>query len=909
MTLRKRVLSVMFLAGGCLVASVASFGADDPGPAPAWPEVTGTMRPWAYWWWMGSAVDRDNLVRELRRYRDAGLGGVHIIPIYGAKGYEDRSIAYLLPRWLEMLSVTITEARRLGLDVDMTLGTGWCFGGPEVSARDANARVVVRTLDVPAGQGLKERFDRDATQALVAFPVSGPPVDLTGRIGADGSVAWSAGAGRWRVYAVSQRPSGQKVKRAAPGGEGPMLNPFSEDAVRHYLDGFSRAFAGYDGPMPRAIYQDSYEYQGDWSPDLFTQFERRRGYRLQDHLPWLFGAGTDERTARVKHDYRETISDLMVEAVTPAWVAWGHGRKLLTRNEAHGSPANLLDLYAAADIPETEMFARDRDPLMAKLASSAAHVAGRRLVSSETGTWLAEHFTETLGEMKTLVDEFFVAGVNHVFYHGTCYSPDEAAWPGWLFYAATEMNPRNAFWRDVPALNAYVTRCQSLLQAGRPDEDLLLYWPIAEAWQDPRGLVRPLTIHDAGLVDRPIGRAARRLWDRGFTFDYVSDRHLAGARAARGGIALPGGSYRAVVVPACDVMPLATFEALVRLADGGATILFEDHLPRDVPGLGDLDRRRAAFRTLRDGLTLLDAEGGLQEARHGAGRLLVGILEAGLARAGVAREPLVDRDGVRFLRRRTETGHLYFIAHHGDVPIDGWVPLATAAASIVALDPMTGRVGRCAVHHGEGGQTQVDLQLQPGESILLRTSADGEGAGPSWPYQEPSGRPVPLTGTWQVTFLQGGPALPGPLQTPALKSWTELGDDEARRFAGTALYRLTFDAPAPAAGPWWLDLGTVCHSARVRLNGRDLGTRFAAPFRVAVDELKPTANVLEVEVTNLSANRIRDLDRRGVPWKTFHDINFVNIDYKPFDASDWPVRASGLLGPVTLTPVTTRRIP
>src|SRR5207249_9288768 len=181
----------------------------------------------------------------------------------------------------------------------------------------------------------------------------------------------------------------------------------------------------------------------------------------------------------------------------------------------------------------------------------------------------------------------------------------------------------------------------------------------ADLWSDPRGLVQPLTVHDAWLMDRPFGRAARRLWDRGFAFDYVSDRQLAGARPASGGIELPGGTYRAVVVPACDLMPLATFEGLRKLADGGATVIVQDHLPGDVPGLGDLDRRRAAFRERRDRLPPRDAGGGLKEARIGAGRLLVGDLEAALARAGIAREPMVDHPGIQFLRRSTESGRWY----------------------------------------------------------------------------------------------------------------------------------------------------------------------------------------------------------------------------------------------------------
>jgi len=134
-----------------------------------WPDAISISRPWAYWWWMGSAVNPADLSRELERYHQAGLGGVHIIPIYGAKGYETQSIEYLGPRWLEMLRHTVTEAHRLGMGVDMTLGTGWCFGGPNITAADANARAVVKTFTAKAGERLNDKFDRRSTQALAAF--------------------------------------------------------------------------------------------------------------------------------------------------------------------------------------------------------------------------------------------------------------------------------------------------------------------------------------------------------------------------------------------------------------------------------------------------------------------------------------------------------------------------------------------------------------------------------------------------------------------------------------------------------------------------------------------------------------------------------------------------------------------
>lgn len=893
----------------------------------AWPALTRETRPWTYWWWMGSAVDSTNITRELTRYRDAGLGGVHIIPIYGAKGWEDRYIDYLSSRWMEMLRHTVAEAERLGLGVDMTTGTGWCFGGPIITDEQANALAVLKVIDVLPDGKPGERINPQS-HAVMAFSSEGKRIELTGRMTAEGDIDWTAPEGEsWQVYVVSQRPSGQKVKRAAPGGQGHMLNLMYPEAVRSFLRPFTDAFDNYDGPKPRAQYHDSYEYRSEWSPEFFAEFEKRRGYRLQDELPAFFdraarfNASTlqpfndPNHTARLKCDYRETVSDLMIEEGLPLWTEWSRARGFLTRNEAHGSPGNLLDLYALADIPETEMFHKDRNKLISKFASSAAHVSGRKLVSCETATWLREHFTETLADVKYLLDDLFVSGVNHIFYHGTCFSPDDAGWPGWVFYASTQMNPRNSIWRDAPALNDYIARCQSILQSGKPDNDILLYWPIHDLWHNPTGMVRHLTVHARDWFEaQPIGKTAESLWRRGFAFDYVSDRQLATATVAKQSFRLPGGEYRAVLVPACERMPLETLRTLLTLAEAGGTVVFEN-LPGDVPGLADLDRRRVELRNLVAKLERgARAVAGVREIKIGQGRIIVGNAEGAFARAGIAREPMVDHPGVYFTRRMFDGGHHYFIANRGEKAIEGWIPLGRAARSVVLMDASSGRAG-VGASRSERRQTQVYLQLNPGESVVVRTFSERKATGTVWNYWTPAGAPHEIGGEWQVSFVHGGPTLPPAFRTSQLTSWTDLGGEEAKRFAGTARYAITFDAPRqrtelqavstlqpfnPASTRWFLDLGQVSQSARVKLNGQDLGTLITPPFRVVVNNLKPTGNLLEVEVTSVSANRIRDLDRRGIQWRTFHDINFVNINYKPFDASEWPLAESGLLGPVTL---------
>ncbi|HXW05734.1 MAG TPA: glycosyl hydrolase, partial [Vicinamibacterales bacterium] len=441
------------------------------------------------------------------------------------------------------------------------------------------------------------KYPRDLPLAvLMACSDGGDAVDLTPRVNADGRLDWTAPPGRWTLYAIFAGWHGKLVERAAPGGEGNVIDHFSTDAIRQYLRPFDRAFEGRSLDGLRAFFNDSYEVddatgQADWTPRLLEEFEKRRGYDLRRHLPELLGDGTDDDAERVGADYRETISDLLLETFTAEWASWArrHGRQV--RNQAHGSPANLLDLYAASDMPETE----GAEIRRFKWATSAAHVAGRRLVSAEAATWLGEHFRVRLSDVKAAVDRFFVGGVNHIVYHGTAYSPIGEPWPGWQFYASVEFNPQNAWWADFGALNAYVARVQSFLQSGQPDTDVLLYYPFYEALAHP-GPSR--LSHFGGAAPPAPGttfeKAAGTLQAAGFTYDFVSDRQLRRARAENGGVTSEAGtSYRTLVLPASRYVPLDTVLRALELARDGATIVSFESWPSDVSGLADLGGRRA----------------------------------------------------------------------------------------------------------------------------------------------------------------------------------------------------------------------------------------------------------------------------------------------------------------------------
>lgn len=867
----------------------------------AWIEPEITARPWSYWWWMGSAVDETNVTRELETLKKAGWGGVHIIPIYGAKGWEDKYIEYLSPRWLQMLDFTVRKARELGMDVDMTLGTGWCFGGPTVSDDDANARLMLRTNTVKAGEKFTFTFQKQKLQRLMAFEKSGEVRNLTSLVKPDGSVEWTPEKGEWVVYAIWQQPSGQKVKRAAPGGEGHMLNLIYPDAMRRYLNWFDTAFANYKGAYPRAVYHDSYEYRSEWAPDLLERFQKLRGYRLEDYLPYLFRHKNDENARRIICDYRETVSDIMIEQTIPMWADWAKKRGLLTRNEAHGSPANLLDLYALADIPETEMFYKDRNTLISKFASSAAHVSGKRLTSAETGTWLKEHFHETLMDIKVLVDQMFVSGVNHVFFHGTCYSPADAQWPGWLFYASTQMNPRNSIWRDVPALAAYITKVQAILQHGEPQNEILIYYPMHDVWQKLDGLLPQFTIHGLNWFEGlPVSQISSQLWAKGFSFDYISDRQISAAKVVSNMIVTTGGAkYKCVVVPECVYMSETTFEALLNLARGGGKIIFANALPSDVPGFANLEKRRAKFAALKNRIKPLVANNKLNTLAFDKGMILIGDSLAALEQIRVLPRMVSESGNLEYITRWFENGYHIFAVNRGESKKSGWFDTGLMADSVVLMNPISGECGLAKIKKS-ANSTLVYLELEPYESIVLRLFKGTNVILPEYRFRRFGDRIVNVSGVWNLEFIEGGPTLPKSRQISNLVSWTDFGDEECERFAGTAKYSIKFDLPEKSTNAWYLDLGEVHQSARVYLNGKYLGTLFTTPFCVRCANLKEKDNLLEVEVTSLAANRIRDLDRRKAQWKIFRDINIVNINYKPFDASNWEPVKCGLLGAVKL---------
>ena len=785
-----------------------------PLSAQQWPTPLPEAKPGTRWWWLGSAVDKENLQWNLSEYARVGIGAVEITPLYGVKGNDKNNIQFLSPEWMQALKDVEDISKPLGIEVDMNCGTGWPFGGPHISLEQAACKAIFKDTLI------------------------------------NGVHKYNVEIGRTK----------QKVKRAAPGGEGWVVDHFDRDAVHHYLDRFEQAFATSGVPYPHTFFNDSYEvYNANWTPTLFDEFQKRRGYDLRTRLPELLGEVDDGN--QVLCDYRETLSDLLLENFTQQWVAWAHQHGVKVRNQAHGSPANLLDLYAAVDIPEIEGFGLSEfgikglrtdpgmtrknfsDVSMLKYASSAAHVMGKPFTSSETFTWLTEHFRTSLSQMKPDLDLMFTCGVNHVYFHGSCYTPKDDPWPGWKFYASVDMSPTNSIWRDAPYLMKYIERCQSFLQLGQPDNDFLVYLPVRDMWgQRGKDLLMQFDIHSMDEKAPQFIKSILAIDSLGYDCDYISDRQLAKLHIEDGRLVTEGGtSYRALIIPS------------------GTTI----------------DNRLKALLAPVS-----------QYIIYG---------ESATAMAQFAQsESMKTELGLRTIRRKTSDGWHFFIANLTPNDINGDVALAIPFKGATWFNPMNGDIYPADVCDGK-----LHINLRSGESRILQTSSTQSEA--SLSIQQKAAESFEVKGPWSLSFIDECPRVEDTFQLDTLQTWETLSDSAAITM-GTGVYATTFKlSGAQAKKHWLIDLGDVRESARVYLNGQFIGCAWAVPFVLDCgNALQKGTNQLRIEVTNLPANRIAHLDHQGIPWRKFNEINVVDINYKKTTYAHWSPVPSGLRSKVTL---------
>ncbi|HEY1206084.1 MAG: glycosyl hydrolase [Bryobacteraceae bacterium] len=865
------------------------------------------------WWWFGAAVTKPELEREMRSMKAAGIGGFEVQPVYPLElddtGRGIRNLPFLSPDFLDALRFTSGKARELGLRADLTLGSGWPYGGPQIPISLAAGRLRCERVPIaPGGREVSPPSRKEGEKLMAVFVAEGEGNIREMAVDGKGSLTVPASSQpRVALFFFSSR-TGMTLKRAAVGAEGYVLDHYDRAALDHYLatvgEPLLRAFGA---NPPYAVFCDSLEvYGSDWTGDFLAEFQKRRGYDLKPYLPALV-EDTEPNTGAIRNDWGLTLTELAEERFLAPLNQWASRHGTRFRAQVYGTPPVALSSNRLVDLPEGEGSFWNRFTAT-RLATSAAHLFGRPVVSAETWTWLhSPAFRATPLDMKAEADQMFLQGVNQLVGHGWPYSPPSAGEPGWRFYAAGALNDHNPWWIVMPDVAGYLQRVSYLLRQGRETNDVALYLPSSDA----RASFAAGRVALSDTLQRMVDRSGviPQILEAGFNFDFVDDKAIQDSGRIDGGaLEINGNRFPVVVLPNLERVPLKTYQALESFVRAGGSLIATGQAPSLPPGLQEQPQTaevRAISRRLFDGPAarglLLREEAGLAAA---LGKLRIPDL---------ALSPAAPQVG--FVHRATGFAEIYFLANTGNTAEHTRAIFRVRDLEPEWWDAFTGTTAPAAFQVRADGAVAVALDLEPYDSRILVFSKNR----PAHPSRPPAPArlpdPVDLSRGWMVRFAN----IARPVTFAKLRSWTD--DPETRFYSGQVTYRKTVTVDPELLRPGtrvYLDFGEgtpvaegprkrpgmrawiespVREAAVVYVNGQCAGSVWHPPYRIDVTHfLRPGDDNLEVIVANLAINELA-----GSPPPDYSTLNRkYGNRFEPQDMGDLQPLASGLVGPVRL---------
>jgi hypothetical protein len=872
------------------------------------------------WWWFGPAVARPQLEREMTFMKAGGIGGMEVQPVYPL-ALDDvkaglKNLPFLSPEFLDNVRFTAEKAKDLGLRFDLTLGSGWPYGGPMFPITEAAGRLRFQAAAINAGdRRLPVPRLREGETLFAAFvgPLPNDPAAPGGyrevEIRDNAAQIPTDLNGETQVLFFIAGHTGMKVKRAAVGAEGYVIDHYDPSVIDKFIKTVADpVMAACGANPPYSVFCDSLEVGGeDWTGTFLADFQQRRGYDLRPYLPALV-TDIGEKTQDIRHDWGKTLTEIFNDRFLTVFEKWSNEHKTRFRIQGYGTPPAALHSYAYADLNEGEGFTW-KGFEETRWAASASHLLGRPVTSSETWTWLhSPVFRATPLDMKAEADLHFLQGINQLIGHGWPYTPPGVEYPGWRFYASGVFNEKNPWWIVMPDVARYFQRVSHLLRQGSPANDVALYLANSDAWaQFTPGRV---SMNDA--VSQGLGRdIVRQILESGYNLDFFDDQLLdRRGQVERGSLAFGDVRYKVVVVPGVERIPATTLRKLEEFALAGGTVIATRRLPARAPGLKATAEDQDAIGSISHRLF---------EGPNSLGIFLPSEDQLGAAisprlRPDVTFEPAAPEIG--FVHRRTDSAEIYFLANTSNVRQDVRATFRVAHMQPEWWNPMTGRVDAANVIERSVGGTTVAVDLEPyGSQVLVFTNR-------TLPVR-PAGREVAsippaldLGHGWKVSFGQDQP----PEMMETLRSWTE--NPATLHFSGVATYEKQIDVPGAMLEEGLrqqIDLGSVRaitvmptgrspgmqalletpvrEAAVVYVNDKRAGSVWCPPFTVDVAGLlKKGENRIRVEVANLALNQMA-----GHPLPDYRELKERYGDrFQPQDMNQVQPIPSGLLGPIRL---------
>jgi hypothetical protein len=889
-------------------------------------------KPMVRWWWFGAAVVKPEILRELRQMKADGIGGAELAFVYPEvlddPAKDLKNLPFLSPEMLDAVRYAQTEGRKLGLRIDVTLCSGWPYGGPAITLDQAVTRLRTAEVAVPPNATTIATPKLEGGETLLsAAIVEGSPTPPRRRGSPDATPAagtWNATTARplaptgdTTTLAASSTPrvalffiqshTRQQVKRAAVGAEGYVLDPFSKQAVATHLAKVGEPLLNAFGSAPPyAIFSDSLEaYGADWTPDLPQQFKQRRGYDLIPHLPELVAGGIPA-AEKVRHDYGRTLTELVDENYLTQIDAWAAAHHTKFRSQTYGDPAvdfssqNLVGL-AEGEGPQWRAFSTLR------WATSANHVFGHTVTSGETFTWLhSPVFRATPLDMKAEADIDFIMGENQLIFHGWPYSPPASELkpgdPGWSLYAAAVFNDHNPWHPVMPAVTQYIARLSWLLRQGKPANQVAVLLPTDDAWAGFSPGHTSVTDAMKTLVSPDL---MSTILSAGYNVDYIDAKAID-----KVGL----GTHQILVIPPTTRIPVGTLRKIHDWAAHNGKVISLGH----VPTLDAEGNPSAEINQLSEAIAVIPGTDQLAQALHNAAKPDLGFGD-GAAEA---------RSQIGFIHRKLDHADVYFITNTSNQAVRTTIRLGTQYAGGEVLDPERGRPTESI----DSQAVQLDLAPYASEAFLF----DRQQA-PTPKPKVPGGKSIEaIVNGWKVTF----PLLQRSTPISLPYDWTQ--DPATLNYSGEVVYER--DAPmrsgiktshsrlflfvaggktlpgapntapeehvtrGPDGLPNPLITGTgpgmhayfdppIREAALVVINGKPAGALWHSPYRLDVTDVMHTGtNHIEIHVYNTALNAWSALPPHDYgPLKAKYGDRFQMQDLdrvKPLP--------SGILGPVEL---------
>lgn len=871
------------------------------------------------WWWFGPTVEKSQLERELRLMKEGGIGGFEVQPVYPLvldespfdESKATKTLPFLSNDFIDALRFTAGRARELGLRFDLTLGSGWPFGGPTVKIDHAAARLRYehvkidsssRTVKVPAisaGEKLLAVFLARVEGTGFAPDSVRELTDIN-----EGLVRLSnVPAGSHEVLFFISSRTGMQVKRPAVGGEGFVLDHLNRAATDAYLKNVGdRLMQAFGSQPPYAIFCDSLEvYNSDWSYDFLEEFRKRRGYDLKPYLPWLV-IDQGQQTKSLRRDWGMTLSELLNERFMMPMRDWSKRNGTRFRIQGYGVPAATISANAYADLPEGEG-AQWKVVRATRWASSASHIYGRPVTSSETWTWLhSPSFRATPLDVKAEADIHFLQGINQLIGHGWPYTAPGVEYPGWRFYAAGVFNDKNPWWIAMPDVAKYLQRVSFMMRQGRPANDVAVYLSNDDGWAN----MTPGNPHLIDVLRERVGNdLLPAIFEAGYNLDFFDEAAFKQVgRVDNGSLVLGQNKYKVVILPNVERISLATYRKFEEFVRGGGILIATRRTPAEQPGFLAKKEEHQQVAALSKQLF----EGAAAHGRFVADeKTELGSTLRRLLTPDVELSPATADVG--FVHRQTPDADIYFIANTTNVAQQLKATFRVQGMKAELWNPIDGKVAPAPIEK----QTNIlTLDLPPYGSRIVVFSKRVLDV----PVRFTEAQPLDLSHGWRMSF---GPNA-GPVQLQDLKSWTD--DDATRFFSGVATYEkdvdissdllkdnpeLKLDLGPGAAIPVqplrngmqaWFE-GPVREAAVVYVNDKRAGAVWCPPYSIDVSGmLRPGANKIRILVGNTAMNYMAG---HSLP-----DYRLLNLRFgerfQPQDMDKVQPIPSGLLGPIRLIP-------